>query len=406
MDERLKIQPGQTRLTLEQEREAKRFAEERIEAQLSTEPVDEPETEHLLRQAYAVVGFPPPEPILWLDGPLELLARAGLPIPKEANIYRMDWTSPAWQLLPDDVQDAIGYRFWEPDDFWRRLGDVKQQSSVGVETSLWNQIRDQVWQSVADSVEDHIATNIQASVEAWVEAGMWANLPDRLRRPMQAALRENAFERIIDGLWVFTNESVMAYERAPDFACYRFLDVYLAPNEMHALVHFNERVSGYWLGNKGAALVRRPRVLALDHEGRLHSEAGKCVEYRDGWGFYAWHGVRVPEQVILAPEALTREDFLMESNPEIRRVIQERMGERFVSELGGKVIDSGPRGTLYQVEMPAPAPERLARYVQVQDASTPRQFFLRVPPTIQTAAEAVAWSFGLSVEKYQPTQET
>ncbi len=406
MELHLRLYPGQQALTPAQEAGAQRFAAERIAAQLSTEPIDEPETEHLLRQAYAVVGFPPPEPILWLDGPLELLARAGLPIPEEANIYRMDWTSPGWHLLPDDVQDAIGYRFWEPDDFWRRLLDVKRRSSAGVEASLWIQIRDHVWENVADSVEDHIATSIQASVEEWVEAGMWAILPDRLRGPMQAALRENAFERIIDGLWVFTNECVMAYEKASDFACYRFLDGYLAPNEMHALAHFNERVSGYWLGNQGAVLVRRPRVLALDHGGRLHSATGKCVEYRDGWGFYAWHGVRVPDKVILTPERLTREDFLKESNPEIRRVIQERMGDRFVSELGGKVIDTSPRGTLYEVEMPAPATERVARYVQVQDASTQRQYFLQVPPRITSAAEAVAWSFGLPVEDYGPAQET
>ena len=51
-------------------------------------------------------------------------------------------------------------------------------------------------------------------------------------------------------------------------------------------------------------------------------------------------------------------------------------------------------------------PERVARYVQVQDASTARQYFLRVPPTIQTAAEAVAWSFQLAVEEYDPAQET
>lgn len=60
---------------------------------------------------------------------------------------------------------------------------------------------------------------------------------------------------------------------------------------------------------------------------------------------------------------------------------------------------------LYEVELPGD-PERVARYVQVQDASTPHQYYLRVPPTIQTAAEAVAWSFGLSVEAYHPAQET
>jgi hypothetical protein len=42
----------------------------------------------------------------------------------------------------------------------------------------------------------------------------------------------------------------------------------------------------------------------------------------------------------------------------------------------------------------------------VQDASTPHQYYLRVPPTIQTAAEAVAWSFGLAVEEYHPAQES
>jgi hypothetical protein len=31
---------------------------------------------------------------------------------------------------------------------------------------------------------------------------------------------------------------------------------------------------------------------------------------------------------------------------------------------------------------------------------------LRVPPTIQTAAEAVAWTFGATVEEYHPVQET
>jgi hypothetical protein len=110
--------------------------------------------------------------------------------------------------------------------------------------------------------------------------------------------------------------------------------------------------------------------------------------------------------VIQAPETLTREDFLGEQNVEVRRIIQERMGERFVPELGGRVIGAGERGTLYEVRLPEDDPERVARYVQVQDASTSRRYFLRVPPTIQTAAEAVAWSFQVAGEDYHPAQET
>jgi len=47
----------------------------------------------------------------------------------------------------------------------------------------------------------------------------------------------------------------------------------------------------------------------------------------------------------------------------------------------------------------------VARYVQMQDASTERRYLLRVPPTIQTAAEAVAWTFQVAGEDYRPAQE-
>jgi hypothetical protein len=68
MDPALRIQPGQEYLTSAQEAEAERFAEKYIRRQLSTEPVDEPETERLLCQAYAVAGLPPRNAFTgWMD---------------------------------------------------------------------------------------------------------------------------------------------------------------------------------------------------------------------------------------------------------------------------------------------------------------------------------------------------
>ncbi len=51
-------------------------------------------------------------------------------------------------------------------------------------------------------------------------------------------------------------------------------------------------------------------------------------------------------------------------------------------------------------------PERVAHYVQVRDASTERQYFLRVPPSIRRADEAVAWTFALQEQDYELVQET
>lgn len=256
-----------------------------------------------------------------------------------------------------------------------------------------------------------IWSSLRNTLRHWMQR---PNVHERLRSSILGSIRASIVERIPanieDSLWGDINESyqssVEAYYSAPRFALSQFCAVYLAPSDLTYLAQFNELVSGYRLGTEGALIVRRPRRLAQDEAGRLHSATSHAIGYPNGWGLYVWHGVRVPEHVILAPETLTREDFLNEPSIEVRRIIQERMGGRFVAELGGQVIDSGSQGALYEVRLPADDPEGVAHYVQVQDASTAHQYFLRVPPTVQTAAEALAWSFQMAVEAYGPAHET
>jgi hypothetical protein len=296
-----------------------------------------------------VAGLAPPQCIQWLDGPLQLDA-----------------------LLADhrfgpDVGDRVVY------------GVVRDRVRAGVRESLW----ERAWDGVGALVADRVG-NLGQSIESWLSGGV---APET------------------------TWYSVRAYEDACLLAVAHFFATYLAQSEVDALVHFTTLVSGYRLGRETALVVRRPTLLCLDTAGDLHCATGRCVTYADDWGCYAWHGILVPEQVILAPETLARDDFVHAKNVEVRRVIQERMGEQLITRLGGVVLDSGPRGTLYEVCLPEVDPEEdeleeVVRYVQVQDASTSRQYFLRVPLTIQTAAEAVSWSFGLSVEEYHPAQET
>jgi hypothetical protein len=253
-------------------------------------------------------------------------------------------------------------------------------------------VQEHVWEHVWDSVDDSVWNRVEANFTESTWERMWEHRSD------STSLVHQVRERVFD--------SVEAYHDAGRIAYYRFYAHALASNDLQALACFNELVSGYWLGEEATILVRWPKRLSCDAEGRLHSATGTRMEHLDGWGFHAWHGVRVPEKVILKLEQLTRADWSEAENVEVRRVMQERMGERFVRELEGTVMDTGPRGTLYEVRLPENDPDKAARYVQVQDASTPRQYFLRVPPTVQTAAEAVSWSFQVSVEEYDPAQET
>src|ERR1051326_8781588 len=69
----LRLQPGQQHLTPEQEAETRRFVEECLAAQRSTEPVDEEATANWLRLACQKAELPIPREIVWLDSPLQVL---------------------------------------------------------------------------------------------------------------------------------------------------------------------------------------------------------------------------------------------------------------------------------------------------------------------------------------------
>lgn len=82
----------------------------------------------------------------------------------------------------------------------------------------------------------------------------------------------------------------------------------------------------------------RHRIVNQDKSKRLHCENGAAVEYSDGFKIYAWHGVRVPEWIILNPEQITPEKIFAKQNSEIRRVMTERYGFR---RFGNTLIASG-----------------------------------------------------------------
>lgn len=93
------------------------------------------------------------------------------------------------------------------------------------------------------------------------------------------------------------------------------------------LIHGQQQVArsaGWWWCFSGFAIVtERPVLINRDANGNLHSDTEMAIRYPDGWGFYAWHGRRVPEWVIMNP---SMEGIAAEENTEIRRCAIESMG--------------------------------------------------------------------------------
>jgi hypothetical protein len=167
---------------------------------------------------------------------------------------------------------------------------------------------------------------------------------------------------------------------------------------------------GHWWPLRGIVIAAgKHSSLHLDEWRRLHCENGPAIAYPDGWGVYAWKGVRVPEKAILAPQTLTTGEIDMETSAEIRRVLLERFGwERYLIESGTQPVHKDRFGVLYRRELPDDEPLVM---VKVKN-STPepdgsfREYFLRVPPAMRTAQQAVAWTFAMEQEEYKPMEET
>ena len=122
-----------------------------------------------------------------------------------------------------------------------------------------------------------------------------------------------------------------------------------------------------------------------------------------------WRGVNISARIAFFPETLTSTEVLAEPNAEVRRVMIERMGfERFLKEANAIVLDrdrdaGGPR-QLLRVELAGDEP---LVCVSVLCPSTGRHYLIRVPPTMVTCHQAVAWTAGFdNAADYRPEAET
>jgi len=340
---------------------------------LSTSPTDRKGAEQGIALAYQAAGLKPPATFIWLGSPFAgaigsaMLARA----PKvRAQVGAQVW---------DQVWDQVGAQVW--DQVWDQVGD-----------QVWDQVRaqvgDQVWDQVGDQVWDQVRAQVGAQVRDQVRAQVGAQVRDQVRAAAWGQY---------DAYWLSFYDT---------FKRFGLADL-VAP--LAGLMQ-QARSAGWWWPFRGAAVVtERPRVLSRDDRGRLHSESGPAVGYPDGWGVWAWHGVRVAREVIEAPETLTADQVTAEQNVEIRRVMIERMGTaRYLRESGATKVHADDWGTLWREDVPGDEPIVMVAVVN----STPepdgsfKDYWLRVDPRCRTAKEAVAWSFAETVSTYDPAVQT
>lgn len=154
------------------------------------------------------------------------------------------------------------------------------------------------------------------------------------------------------------------------------------------------------LGNFAVAITRP--MAKRDDQLRIHCQDGPAII----WGKtkqYFWHGVEVPGEWIEKKNEVDPKLCLNYDNIEQRRALCEIIGWNKVLELlDAKPIQKDKFGELLEVNLPDAGTTRFVKVL----CGTGRTFAIPVPATCKTAHEAVAASYSLSVEEYNPEVRT
>jgi len=206
----------------------------------------------------------------------------------------------------------------------------------------------------------------------------------------------------------------LAFEILPlfEYLCEMISDFPIGPSNRKRLGLFLQaakQTRNCLLLDKVAMVSERPLSLKQDERGRLHSESGPAIAFGDGYRIYSWHGATVPADVIENPSSLTADRIMKEWNAEVRRVMIERFGlSKFIIASGAKKVQEDECGTLYRKEFSNDEALVMVKVINTtpEPDGTRKEYFLRVPPTVVTAREAVAWTFEMSPAEYVPQRQT
>jgi hypothetical protein len=106
------------------------------------------------------------------------------------------------------------------------------------------------------------------------------------------------------------------------------------------------------------------------------------------------------DYLLLLKGRITPEEVMGARNAEVRRYLIKRVGyEKIKRPAGASVIHADGTSELLLFT-------NTEQYVKVKDSSTDRVYLLYVPSHIKTCKAAIAWTFGLNEQEYDPIIET
>ncbi|MEG3843682.1 leucine-rich repeat domain-containing protein [Microcoleus sp. herbarium14] len=334
---------------------------------LSTKPIDAQKATEAVKVAYAAIGLEEPEVIICSS-------------PRDAYLQ-------IFNLLKHDRSQNCS-------DKWDRKRLGKQLGREGMSPSIVGEFASQlVWEYEFNRM------TIESEADSTLSSLM-RELVDEYKRS----------EATIGNIFPY---HLLSYPETPRSL---FKEIYLTQlyisssgvnlSEKAQEIHHRQKLLFEHCGwifsfEKICAVCDRPRHIRFDSQNRLHAEAEPAIEFADGWNFYYYHGVRLPEKYgQFHPNQWQSQWLLTETNAEVRRVLIQGIGYvRICQELQAKPIDSWQEYSLLRIGN-ADSVDSLC-LLKMTCPSTGFIHAWRVPPNLTSPREAIRWvNWKIDPEKF------
>lgn len=373
--------------------------------ELCPEPTDRTAAEDACAAIYSRAGLAPPKRFLWCESPLSAFWAAFLLLGYRAPVRGVLGTT---TVPPSSVrfgstiaqQVIVNMNSCLEDAF----GSDRYSWANQAGALLWDPIYHRLWRGAWKSVLNEIDPDVRVAVYCrWDSSELAA-----LRR----GVRQYVLDQISDDIRncgdvpaLVSNKEAVSWRITPYYAMLAGLGLDLSP--IRELLFVGKHCTWWWPFETTVILAEQPIRIEVNDRLEFHCHDAAALAYRDGWGIYAIHNIRVPARIFLTPESISVNEILEERNVEIRRIMIERLGlDRFLTRAEAKIIDVDQDGKrrLYRIALRRDEP---IVAVRVQCPSTGQIYFLRVPPNIQTCRQAVAWTFWYDNQtQCEPAKET
>src|SRR3990167_8151928 len=280
---------------------------------------------------------------------------------------------------------------------------------------LEKKLGDQLWDQLGGQLRDQL----RGQLGDQLRGQLWDQLGGQLRGQLSGQLSDQLGDQLRDQL--FQSTYFVGAADAYWLSFYEFserIGVKYGPRtKEHFDAYKSYALTCCWLyAYKSLAFVSdRPAEIHCDGQHRLHCETGMAVRFRDGWGIHAWHGLRVPGDII------ERKDFepaIVEQQPnaELRRVLLERKYgprtgfELYLEQRAAKLIAQDDLHGFPRRLLEVHVAEQPIRIIEVINGSlepdgTRRKFHLGAMRG-DTPAAAIAASYGIAPKHYREAVRT